>query len=82
MIALNALVASIDPVSERGAPEVQHALSLRSALSFGNYSKAFKLIRTVPKMGLYLVDHFIERERCNALVTMTKACVSPFSHFR
>jgi SAC3 family protein LENG8/THP3 len=26
-----------------------------------------------PKMGAYIMDHFVERERIAALVTMTKA---------
>jgi hypothetical protein len=52
---------------------VKHALAVRTAAATSNYHKFFKLFQTGPKMGPYLMDHFLERERVTALVTITKA---------
>ncbi|KAK4046619.1 hypothetical protein OIO90_006489 [Microbotryomycetes sp. JL221] len=52
---------------------VSHALAVRLAVSQGNYTKFFRLFLAAPKMGAYIMDHFVPRERVAALVTMTKA---------
>ena len=41
----------------------------------GNYHLFFSLYNTVPNMGGYIMDHFVERERIRALLVMTKSCV-------
>ena len=52
---------------------IKHALEVRSALALGNYHKFFKLYLSVPHMGAYLMDMFIERERLAALATICKS---------
>lgn len=52
---------------------VSHALQVRQAVSQGHYTKLFRLFNAAPKMGAYLMDHFVARERVAAMVTMTKA---------
>lgn len=63
--------------ADKKEPAVQHALEVRSALALGNYHKFFKLYLSVPNMGGYLMDMFIERERLAALARMSKAYVKP-----
>ena len=47
----------------------------------GNYHLFFFLYNTVPNMGGYIMDHFVERERIRALLVMTKSYVSPTMAF-
>ncbi|XP_019853745.1 PREDICTED: THP3 homolog C2A9.11c-like [Amphimedon queenslandica] len=54
-------------------PAVKHALNMLRAWSTGNYYRFFRLYRTLPNQGRYLVDLFIERERKSALRIMSKA---------
>ena len=54
---------------------VLHALNVQRALSMGNYHLFFSLYNTVPNMGGYIMDHFVERERIRALLVMTKSYV-------
>ena len=56
---------------------VLHALNVQRALSMGNYHLFFSLYNTVPNMGGYIMDHFVERERIRALLVMTKSYVPP-----
>lgn len=67
-------MAALTPQETRDA-SVVHALSVRQALGTGNYTKFFRLWNSAPKMGAYLMDHFVPRERVSALLTMAKACV-------
>ncbi|TNY19362.1 SAC3/GANP/Nin1/mts3/eIF-3 p25 family-domain-containing protein [Rhodotorula diobovata] len=69
---LNSTLAELDPEQTRDN-SVAHALSVRLALSQGNYTKFFRLFNSAPKMGAYVMDHFVARERVTALVTMCKA---------
>jgi len=52
---------------------VQHALALRSAWALNNYRLFFKFYLTAPKMGGYLVDLFIDRERREAFKRMLRS---------
>ncbi|KAF8920706.1 SAC3/GANP/Nin1/mts3/eIF-3 p25 family-domain-containing protein [Mucidula mucida] len=54
-------------------PVVQHALSVQRALTMGNYHSLFKLYMGAPKMGGYIMDHLIARERAKALIVISKA---------
>ncbi|SPO47521.1 related to THP3 homolog C2A9.11c [Moesziomyces antarcticus] len=55
---------------------VKHALDVRKALVTGNYHAFFKLYADAPNMNAYVMDHFVERERINALLVMSK-CYRP-----
>lgn len=68
----NALLANLTP-EQRADECVQHALDVRSSLATANYHRFFRLFLAAPKMGPYMMDHFVERERVNALMVMTKA---------
>lgn len=52
-----------------------HALNVQRALSMGNYHLFFSLYNTVPNMGGYIMDHFVQRERIRALLVMSKSYV-------
>jgi len=62
---------------QKSNPCVLHALNVQRALSMGNYHLFFSLYNTVPNMGGYIMDHFVERERIRALLVMTKSYVPP-----
>lgn len=69
---LNTTLANLTE-KETKDESVSHALAVRLAVSQGNYTKFFRLFLAAPKMGAYVMDHFVPRERVSALVTMTKA---------
>ncbi|KAJ1999246.1 hypothetical protein GGI04_004650 [Coemansia thaxteri] len=69
---INTALAAMMPEAKRDAA-VQHALSVRSAMATGNYFRYFQLYTTAPNMGGYLMDNFVDRERCSALQKMCKA---------
>lgn len=69
---MNDVLSDLTP-ADKSEPAVQHALNVRSALALGNYHKFFKLYLTVPNMGGYLMDMFIERERFSAMARICKA---------
>ncbi|CEQ41195.1 SPOSA6832_02902 [Sporobolomyces salmonicolor] len=69
---LNTTLAELTPEETRDI-SVSHALAVRHAVSQGNYTKFFRLFNAAPKMGAYVMDHFVPRERVTALVTMCKA---------
>lgn len=69
---LNNTLAELTPDQYRDR-SVSHALAVRLAVSQGNYTKLFRLFNAAPKMGAYVMDHFVPRERVSALVTMCKA---------
>jgi hypothetical protein len=72
---INGLIAGITP-TERLDESVKHALQVREALANSNYHRFFKLFAAAPKMGAYLMDHFLSRERVAALAIMSRACVA------
>jgi hypothetical protein len=69
---LNATMAQLTD-AERLDESVAHALQVRLAVSQGNYTRLFRLFHAAPKMGAYLMDHFVGRERVAAMVTITRA---------
>lgn len=69
---LNSTLANLT-LEQLQDPSVIHAIAVRQAVSQGNYTKFFRLFNAAPKMGAYLMDHFVPRERVQALVIMTKA---------
>ncbi|GAA5972152.1 hypothetical protein JCM11641_002518 [Rhodosporidiobolus odoratus] len=69
---LNTTLAELTQDETRDT-SVSHALAVRHAVSQGNYNKFFRLFNAAPKMGAYVMDHFVPRERVTALVTMCKA---------
>lgn len=58
---------------EKADPGVHHALQVHAALATSNYVKFFRLFLDAPNMGAYIMDHFVERERAQALAVMSKA---------
>ncbi|WFD35398.1 hypothetical protein MCUN1_002252 [Malassezia cuniculi] len=57
----------------RAEPAVVHALDVRACMSGGNYHRFFKLYREAPNMGAYIMDHFVERERVQALLAVARS---------
>jgi SAC3 family protein LENG8/THP3 len=66
------LLADLTP-ADKAAPEVKHALDVRSALALGNYHKFFKLYDDAPNFGSDLMLRFIDRERIAALANICSA---------
>ncbi|EPQ31214.1 uncharacterized protein PFL1_01401 [Pseudozyma flocculosa PF-1] len=69
---VNALMSELT-AEHKAEPAVSHALAVRSALVTGNYHAFFKLYLDAPNMNAYVMDHFVERERVNALLVMSRA---------
>ncbi|KAM0750542.1 hypothetical protein T439DRAFT_234381 [Meredithblackwellia eburnea MCA 4105] len=69
---LNSMMAQLTP-TEKADESVSHALNVRQAMAQGNYTRVFRLFLSAPKMGAYIMDHFISRERVLAILMMTKA---------
>lgn len=69
---INAIMAELTP-AHRADAAVRHALSVRSALATSNYHLFFDLYVGALNMSAYLMDHFVERERCQALCTICRA---------
>lgn len=72
---LNALMAELTE-EHKAETVVAHALQVRAALVTGNYHSFFQLYTDAPNMNAYIMDHFVERERINALLIMSK-CYRP-----
>ena len=71
---VNALMAELTP-AHKVEPAVAHSLQVRSSLATGNYHAFFRLYADAPNMNAYIMDHFVDRERANALLTMARWCV-------
>jgi len=52
---------------------VSHALQVRQALSLGNYATFFSLYASVPNMGQYILDTFVDKVRIQAAAKILKA---------
>ena len=68
---VNALMAELTE-QHKAETAVAHALEVRAALVTGNYHSFFQLYTDAPNMNAYIMDHFVERERINALLIMSK----------
>jgi len=69
---LNRLMSTLTPqIKEQ--PAVKHALEVQRAMATSNYHAFFILFANAPNMGAYIMDHFIERVRLEALCIMSKA---------
>ena len=68
----NSLLATLTD-EQREDDSVKHALAVRTAVARSNYRQFFRLFLDAPKMGPYMMDHFLDRERVNALLVITKA---------
>ncbi|ORZ24870.1 SAC3/GANP/Nin1/mts3/eIF-3 p25 family-domain-containing protein [Lobosporangium transversale] len=67
-----AVMRSLTPAQKQD-PAVKHALEVRTALSSSNYHAFFKLYRTAPNMGPFLIDQFVDRERVQAMARIAVA---------
>jgi hypothetical protein len=66
------MLATMNETQKRD-PAVRHALNVRSAIAMSDYHRLFKLYAEAPNFGRYLMKHFVERERLNALAIMCRA---------
>lgn len=69
---LTLYVGQLTP-KQKADEAVQHALAVQRAIALGNYHSLFELYLSAPNMGAYIMDHFIDRERIRALITISKA---------
>lgn len=69
---MNDMLSDLTPTDKK-EPAIKHALDVRSALALGNFHKFFRLYLSVPNMGAYLMDMFVERERLAALASICRA---------
>lgn len=67
-----ALLAVLTP-EEEASEEVQHALHVQRAAATGNFVRFFKLYRTAPNMGCFVMDFMLHRMRMSALMVMSKS---------
>lgn len=68
---MNLLVGQLTE-EQKAAPAVRHALEVSKALTRNNYHAFFHLFASAPNMGGYIMDHFVEEKRMQALITMCK----------
>lgn len=69
---MTSLLAALTP-KEKEDPGVHHALQVHAALATSTYVRFFRLFLDAPNMSGYIMDHFVERERAQALSVMSKA---------
>ncbi|KAH8927050.1 hypothetical protein BT69DRAFT_880670 [Atractiella rhizophila] len=70
---LNSEISSLTP-EDRNDAGIAHALQVQRAISLNNYKKLFELYAiNPPRMGGYIMDHFVTRERVYALITICKS---------
>jgi hypothetical protein len=49
---------------------------VRKALAEGNYGRFFKLFRTAPNLGAFLMEIFLDKHRILCLIRLTMAYVA------
>lgn len=68
---MNLLVGQLTK-EQKAAPAVRHALEVSKALTRNNYHAFFQLFTNAPNMGGYIMDHFVEEKRVQALMAICK----------
>ncbi|KAG8880100.1 hypothetical protein FRB97_001086 [Tulasnella sp. 331] len=69
---MNRLMSTLTPQMKEH-PAVKHSLEVQRAMATSNYHAFFILFANAPNMGAYIMDHFIERARLEALCIMSKS---------
>jgi hypothetical protein len=72
IIEMTSLLAELSKEQKEQAA-IHHALLIRSAVALTDYQALFRLYKTCPNAGAYLMNHFIERERFHALKIICRA---------
>lgn len=58
---------------QRRDASIRHVLQVYRAIVSGNFLRLFQLWEQAPKMGPYILDGLVERERVKALLVLAKA---------
>ena len=66
------IVAQLTP-QQKASEDVKFGVQVFNAWTTGNYRKFFKLYLDAPKMGGYLMDSYVQRERNEAMKKLVKA---------
>ncbi|XP_059317628.1 SAC3 family protein A isoform X2 [Lycium ferocissimum] len=61
------------PAEARRSDAVKHALSVRAAVSSGNYVAYFRLYKTAPNLNTYLMDLYADKMRYAAVRCMSRS---------
>ncbi|KAG2309329.1 hypothetical protein Bca52824_029077 [Brassica carinata] len=70
------LLSSMSRLSKEAKKDeaVKHALSVRAAVTSGNYVMFFRLYKTAPNMNSCLMDLYVEKMRYKAVTFMSRSC--------
>ncbi|WZY91988.1 hypothetical protein YC2023_064317 [Brassica napus] len=70
------LLSSMSRLSKEAKKDeaVRHALSVRAAVTSGNYVVFFRLYKTAPNMNSFLMDLYVEKMRYKAVTVMSRSC--------
>ncbi|KAJ0259535.1 SAC3 family protein A [Hirschfeldia incana] len=70
------LLSSMSRLSKEAKKDeaVRHALSVRAAVTSGNYVLFFRLYKTAPNMNSCLMDLYVEKMRYKAVTFMSRSC--------
>ncbi|CDY44640.1 hypothetical protein Bca4012_029026 [Brassica carinata] len=70
------LLSSMSRLSKEAKKDeaVRHALSVRGAVTSGNYVMFFRLYKTAPNMNSFLMDLYVEKMRYKAVTFMSRSC--------
>ncbi|KAF8080317.1 hypothetical protein N665_0957s0017 [Sinapis alba] len=70
------LLSSMSRLSKEAKKDeaVRHALSVRAAVTSGNYVMFFRLYKTAPNMNSCLMDLYVEKMRYKAVTFVSRSC--------
>ncbi|CAH8376445.1 unnamed protein product [Eruca vesicaria subsp. sativa] len=70
------LLSSMSRLSREAKKDeaVRHAISVRAAVTSGNYVTFFRLYKTAPNMNSCLMDLYVEKMRYKAVTFMSRSC--------